>query len=150
MSTSEIQSTAREPWEFLLLDSSIANGRTNLSSAMPWRRSSRRYFTARVTEFRRNLETRTSYAYLAEARQLYDWLIRPLQPWFREHEIDTLVFVPDGALRTIPFASLHDGEHFLIEDLAVAVAPGSVARESAVRACVRSVRVGVVIGVVLS
>ena len=34
------------------------------------------------------------------------------------------MFVPDGALRTIPFASLHDGERFLIQDLAVAVAPG--------------------------
>ena len=41
-----------------------------------------------------------------------------------ERGIDTLVFVPDGALRTIPFASLHDGERFLIQDLAVATAPG--------------------------
>jgi CHAT domain-containing protein len=80
--------------------------------------------TAQVTRFRRNLETRTTYSYLAEAQQLYDGLIRPLRPWLREHGIDTLVFVPDGALRTIPFASLHDGEKFLIQDLAVAVAPG--------------------------
>ena len=41
-----------------------------------------------------------------------------------EKQINTLVFVPDGALRTVPFASLHDGEKFLIQDLAVAVAPG--------------------------
>ncbi|HTL59844.1 MAG TPA: CHAT domain-containing protein [Candidatus Limnocylindrales bacterium] len=77
-----------------------------------------------VSQFRRNLETRTSFGYLAQAQQLYDWLIRPLRPYLAEHRIDTLVFVPDGALRTIPFASLHDGEKFLIQDLAVAVAPG--------------------------
>ena len=80
--------------------------------------------TAQVTQFRRNLETRTSYAYLAQAQQLYDWLIRPLRPWLSEHRITTLVVVPDGALRTIPFAALHDGEKFLIQDLAVGVAPG--------------------------
>jgi CHAT domain-containing protein len=80
--------------------------------------------TAEVNRFRRNLETRTTYAYLEQAQQLYDWLIRPIRPLLLEHQIETLVFVPDGALRTIPFASLHDGNRFLIEELAVAVAPG--------------------------
>jgi CHAT domain-containing protein len=80
--------------------------------------------TMQVRDFRRNLETRTSYAYLAQAQQLYDWLIRPIRGLLTENKIDTLVFVPDGALRTIPFAALHDGERFLIQDLAVAVVPG--------------------------
>jgi len=80
--------------------------------------------TAEVREFRRNLETRTTYGYLAQAQQLYDWLIRPIRGLLAEKQINTLVFVPDGALRTVPFASLHDGEKFLIQDLAVAVAPG--------------------------
>ncbi|PYI87970.1 MAG: hypothetical protein DME26_04465, partial [Verrucomicrobia bacterium] len=80
--------------------------------------------TAQVRLFRRNLETRTTYGYLAQAQQLYDWLIRPIRQLLNENYIHTLVFVPDGALRTIPFASLHDGERFLIQDLAVAVTPG--------------------------
>ncbi len=80
--------------------------------------------TAQVRDFRRNLETRTTYGYLAQAQQLYDWLIRPIRELLRENSVSTLVFVPDGGLRTIPFASLHDGERFLIQDLAVAVAPG--------------------------
>jgi CHAT domain-containing protein len=80
--------------------------------------------TAEVREFRHNLETRTTYGYLAQAQQLYDWLIRPIRGMLAEKQINTLVFVPDGALRTVPFASLHDGEKFLIQDLAVAVAPG--------------------------
>jgi CHAT domain-containing protein len=80
--------------------------------------------TEQVTRFRPELETRTTYGYLAQAQQLYDWLIRPIRPLLNENHINTLVFVPDGAIRTIPFASLHDGERFLIQDLAVAVAPG--------------------------
>jgi CHAT domain-containing protein len=80
--------------------------------------------TAEVRDFRRNLETRTSYAYLEQAQQLYDWLIRPVRGLLAENQINTLVFVPDGALRTIPFAALHDGDKFLIQDLAVAVVPG--------------------------
>src|SRR6185503_847140 len=80
--------------------------------------------TEQVRQLRRNLETRTTYGYLAQAQQLYDWLIRPIRELLSEKGINTLVFVPDGALRTIPFAGLHDGERFLIQDLAVAVAPG--------------------------
>ena len=34
------------------------------------------------------------------------------------------MFVPDGALRTIPMAALQDGQRFLIEQYAVAVSPG--------------------------
>jgi len=80
--------------------------------------------TDQVREFRRNLETRTTYGYLEQAQNLYDWLIRPLRGLLDENRINTLVFVPDGALRTIPFASLHDGNKFLIQDFAMAVVPG--------------------------
>jgi CHAT domain-containing protein len=80
--------------------------------------------TAQVREFRRNLETRTTYGYLAQAQSLYDWIIRPLRGLLKESQVNTLVFVSDGALRTIPFAALHDGERFLIQDFAVAVVPG--------------------------
>ncbi len=80
--------------------------------------------TAEVRQFRRNLENRSTYGYIEQAQQLYEWLIRPLQPTLTQNRIKTLVFVPDGALRTIPFASLLDGTRFLIQDYAVAVAPG--------------------------
>jgi CHAT domain-containing protein len=77
-----------------------------------------------VRDYRRNLETRTSYSYRKQAKQLYDWLIRPIHGALTENKVNTLVFVPDGALLTIPFASLYDGERFLIEEFAVAAAPG--------------------------
>ena len=80
--------------------------------------------TTTVRDFRRHLETRTSNGYLVEARQLYDWLIRPATRLLTGNHIDTLVFVTDGALQTIPFAALQDGHRFLIEEFAVAVSPG--------------------------
>jgi CHAT domain-containing protein len=80
--------------------------------------------TSEVREFRRRLETRTRHDYVREAQTLYDWLILPLRPWLDLKNVRTLVFVPDGALRTIPFGALYDGKRFLIEDFAIAVTPG--------------------------
>jgi CHAT domain-containing protein len=80
--------------------------------------------TAEVRQFRRNLETRSTYAYLEQAEELYGWLIKPIHELLTEKRIQTLVFVPDGALRTIPLASLYDGKQFLVQEFAVAVAPG--------------------------
>jgi len=62
--------------------------------------------------------------YLTEARQLYDWLIRPLDSLFEAKKIDTLVFVPDDPLRSVPMGAFLDGKTFLIEKYAVAVSPG--------------------------
>ncbi len=80
--------------------------------------------TSEVREFRSHLEKRTTHEYLREARHLYDWLIRPIRGELTARGVQTLVFVPDGALRTIPLAALHDGDHFLVNDFAVAVTPG--------------------------
>jgi CHAT domain-containing protein len=77
-----------------------------------------------ATAFRFNLEKRTTDEYLEQATQLYDWLVKPLAPLIDNSKIDTLVFVPDGALRTIPMAALSDGSHFLIEKYAIATTPG--------------------------
>jgi CHAT domain-containing protein len=77
-----------------------------------------------VRAFRRTLEKRTTHEYLPLAQQLYDRLIRPLEPDLAAFRIDTLVFVPDGPLRTIPMAALHDGTQFLIKKYAVATTPG--------------------------
>ncbi|RMH32728.1 MAG: CHAT domain-containing protein [Nitrospirae bacterium] len=79
---------------------------------------------ARTNQFRRFLEKRTTRQYLPHAQSLYDLLIRPLDHYFRAHGIDTLVIVPDGVLRTIPFGALHDGKQFLVEMYAMAVTPG--------------------------
>ena len=80
--------------------------------------------TQEVRAFRKTVEKRTTREYLPHAQQLYAWLIRPLEPDLASFRIHTLVFIPDGPLRTVPMAALHDGEKFLIEKFAVASTPG--------------------------
>ena len=80
--------------------------------------------TKEVRLFRKTVEKRTTLEYLSHSQQIYDWLIRPLEPELIQHKIQTLVFVPDGALRTIPFSALHDGKSFLIQQYAIAMTPG--------------------------
>lgn len=81
-------------------------------------------FTQKVREFRKGLEKRTTHEYLVPARQLYAWLIAPLEANLRAQQVDTLVIIPDGPLRTIPLAALYDGQRFLIERYALATTPG--------------------------
>nr|MBI3611846.1 CHAT domain-containing protein [Nitrospirota bacterium] len=80
--------------------------------------------TQEVRAFRKRLEKRTTREYLPHAQQLYDWLIRPIELVLGALPIDTLVFVPDGPLRTIPMAALHDGRQFLVSRYAMAITPG--------------------------
>jgi CHAT domain-containing protein len=80
----------------------------------------------KVTEFRKTLEERTTWYYRDHAKELYEWFIVPLEKEIAQRnikKIDTLVFVPDGVLRTIPMSALHDGNKFLIERYAVAITP---------------------------
>lgn len=60
---------------------------------------------------------------LEQSAQVYDWLIRPVQELLQQHQIKTLVFVPDGRLRNLPLGALYDrtsGE-YLIEEYAIAL-----------------------------
>ncbi len=76
-----------------------------------------------VGHFRALLEKRTTNEYLVPARQLYDQIIRPIEPDLAANRVDTLVVVPDEVLRVVPFAALNDGTHFLVARYATAIAP---------------------------
>ena len=61
---------------------------------------------------------------IANAQQLYQWLIQPLDQTLAQSTVNTLVFVLDGPLRNLPMSVLFDGEQYLIEKgYAVAIAP---------------------------
>ena len=79
---------------------------------------------AEVEGFRLLLERRSTNEFLAPAQRLHDLVVRPLDAVLAGRRIDTLVIVPDGVLRTIPFAALHDGTRFLVERYALATVPG--------------------------
>lgn len=80
--------------------------------------------TKEARTFRRLVQNPGSKNYLASAQTLYGWLVAPLQQDLLAGGITTLVMVPDGALRTIPMAALHDGRQFVIDKYAVALVPG--------------------------
>lgn len=79
--------------------------------------------TNEVRTFRRMVQDRRSESFLPSAQALYGWLIAPLQQDFLASGVTTLVMVPEGALRTIPIAALHDGREFVVNKYAVAVSP---------------------------
>jgi CHAT domain-containing protein len=97
---------------------SIGEEQTRLTIAI-----SAKQLREQVLAFRQLLAKRTTNEYLPPARELYERIMRPLEPVLARHRIDTLVIVPDSVLRLIPFAALYDGEHFVVERYAVAVAP---------------------------
>jgi CHAT domain-containing protein len=61
--------------------------------------------------------------FLKFSQQVYNLLIKPVESELEKNGVKTLVFVLDGALRQIPMAALHSGEHYLIEKYALAVSP---------------------------
>ncbi len=75
-------------------------------------------------QFRTKLEAASNIESLQpHAQTIYKWFIKPIEKTLSAHNINTLVIVPDGILRTLPFAALHDGEHYLVERYALAVTP---------------------------
>lgn len=61
------------------------------------------------------------------AAKLYDWFFKPIETELQQNpQIDTLIFVPDTALRNIPLGVLYDRQNkqYLLQKYAVAVSPG--------------------------
>jgi|TARA_Y100000310_G_scaffold141400_1_gene140865 CHAT domain-containing protein len=78
-----------------------------------------------VNEFRDNLQLdQGDEEYLEIGEELYTLLIEQFDHLLVENDVKTLLFVPDGVLRTIPIAALYDGDSYLVEKYAVATTPG--------------------------
>ncbi len=67
-----------------------------------------------IAEFRSALTTPTSDAKIP-AQKLYDWLIKPLEKDLTQAKTQTIIYAPDGQLRYIPLAALHDGNQWLVQ-----------------------------------
>ncbi len=77
-----------------------------------------------IQELRRNLVVLSRRDFLAPSQQLYDLLVRPAIADLQANGIETLVFVLDGSLKSIPMAALHNGQQYLIEEFGIALSPG--------------------------
>ncbi|WP_313949228.1 CHAT domain-containing protein [Leptolyngbya sp. FACHB-261] len=78
-----------------------------------------------LTQTRQSLRP-TAFAkdWLPLAQQIYDLLLRPVEAELAASNIKTLVFVPDGLLRSLPMSVLHDRQQYLIEKYSVVLTPG--------------------------
>ncbi len=77
-----------------------------------------------LRKLRRSVTNRLRWNDLSLVEELYDWLIRPAEEELAQSKVETIVFVLDGELRNLPMAALYDGEKYLAEKYALAVAPG--------------------------
>ena len=76
-----------------------------------------------INKFRKEIQNSKSNRYKPYAERLYRWLITPIKEQLAEKHIDTLVFIPEGLLRTIPLSALMSNNKYLIEDYSVAITP---------------------------
>ncbi|MEQ9236290.1 CHAT domain-containing protein [Coleofasciculus sp. E2-BRE-01] len=65
--------------------------------------------------------SRYSKAIQNTSQPIYNWLVSPFESQLEANGINTLVFVLDGALQTVPMAVLWDGNQYLIEKYAIAL-----------------------------
>ncbi len=78
-----------------------------------------------LTQMRQSLRP-TAFVedWLPVAQQVYNLLLHPVEAELAASGVNTLVFVPDGLLRNLPMAALHDGQRYLIEKYSIVLTPG--------------------------
>lgn len=62
--------------------------------------------------------------FMRRAQSMYTWLLEPFKAELAQNDIDTIVYLPDGALRLVPLGVLHDGSSYVVENFAIATSPG--------------------------
>jgi len=76
-----------------------------------------------VRNYRKYIQKRSSNEFLEISQKLHHLLIHSVEKDLIAANIHTLLVAPDGVLRLIPFASLHDEKQFLIEKYAIVTIP---------------------------
>ena len=57
------------------------------------------------------------------SRQLYNFLIKPIEPFLHDQQITTLLISADRGLQAVPFAALHNGQSFFGDTFAFSITP---------------------------
>ena len=78
-----------------------------------------------VNDFRYNIELdQGDDEYKELGEELYKLVFAEAESLLQENNIETLLIIPDGVLRTIPFAAIYDGNEYMIQKYALATTPG--------------------------
>ncbi|HEY9764310.1 MAG TPA: CHAT domain-containing protein [Trichocoleus sp.] len=95
----------------------------NGSQQLAWIKNSQQ-LQETVIDFRISLQRYRDPSFeSSSSEQLYQWLIQPFETALQQSGTKTLVFVPDGVLRSVPMSALYDGNQYLIERYAIATTP---------------------------
>ncbi|TVQ58525.1 MAG: CHAT domain-containing protein [Spirulina sp. DLM2.Bin59] len=78
---------------------------------------------AEASRFNRAIASPRNTNYLPSAQKLYDWLITPIKAELQFHQVDHIGIIADMGLRFVPFAALHDGDRFLIQQYSLGLMP---------------------------
>lgn len=65
----------------------------------------------------------------AIAQTLYQQIVSPFADNLQPRKINTLVFIQDGILRSVPMSALYDGQQYLVEKYAIATTPSLTVTE---------------------
>jgi CHAT domain-containing protein len=71
-----------------------------------------------------NFSTAQERALQKKSQELYNAILAPVASALVTSRTKTLVFVLDGALRSIPMSALYDGQKYLVESYNIALTPG--------------------------
>lgn len=132
-STNQIPSGTAVLYPILLADRMELLLRTSSGISRHTMAVSTASLTPVATSFAASLRAGTP-DYLKSGQQLYDWLLRPFEEAVSAQKIDAMVIVPDGILRLVPMAALHDGKQFAIEKYAISMATGMSVTNTAITA----------------
>ncbi|MBD2175443.1 tetratricopeptide repeat protein [Pseudanabaena sp. FACHB-1998] len=76
-------------------------------------------FNQAIVDFRSEVRDPSSLDILDSAQKLHSWLIQPIASDLQQAGIQTIIYAPDGQLRYVPIAALHDGKQWLVERYAI-------------------------------
>ncbi|MEM9539247.1 MAG: CHAT domain-containing protein [Cyanobacteria bacterium P01_E01_bin.42] len=77
-----------------------------------------------VRAYRRSVTNlRRPNAYRQPSRDLYQFLLAPIESHLQAQGINNLSFIMDAGLRSVPLAALHDGRQFAIEKYSLGMMP---------------------------
>ena len=70
--------------------------------------------------------------YRPASRKLYSWLLKAYDDTLKAKGIATVIYVPDGLLRQVPFSALLNGKKFAVEDYTIVTLPGLILKQKGV------------------
>lgn len=78
-----------------------------------------------INKFRQSITNKYSepQEYQKTGKQLYDWLLAPVESQLESAKINNIIFCLGGGLRSLPLAAISDGQKFLIEKYSLGIIP---------------------------